>query len=204
MFPPHERELLVNLLRVAREPTWTQREALAAESRILTQKNVRKWFRYARNRFLRHDGIDEIAILRYRISGLSVAETLDVIERERERQRHIANEEFAGKEDYLAYMEREIERQRERERRDRERERRETEIQTERDRVRERQRQNLEEEWNRIAEAYLAAIERDEDIDRARERVREERRESERRERERERRREKRERERRERGDDEA
>ena len=117
MYPPHERELLVNLFRETTEPTWTQREALAAESRILTQKQVNVWFDYARNRFLRPDGIDENAILRYRISGLSVAETLDVIERERERQRHIANEEFAGKEDYLAFMEREIERQRERERR---------------------------------------------------------------------------------------
>ena len=80
MYPPHERELLVNLFRETTEPTWTQREALAAESRILTQKHVKEWFRHARNRFLRHDGIDEIAILRYRISGLSVAETLDVIE----------------------------------------------------------------------------------------------------------------------------
>ena len=114
MYPQHVRELLVNLFRETTEPTWTQRNALAAESCILTQHQVNVWFDYARNRFLRPDGIDENAILRYRISGLSVAETLDVIERERERQRHIANEEFAGKEDYLAFMEREIERQRDR------------------------------------------------------------------------------------------
>ena len=30
MYPPHERELLVNLFRETTEPTWTQRNALAA------------------------------------------------------------------------------------------------------------------------------------------------------------------------------